>query len=629
MKTGLAAWGLAWPNPDLHRNPAFASPAGTRKSVLMPVDMRDITLLKGPWLHHFALTRDYVDSLENEAFLEAFHKAYAPSRVPEPRPKVSWGGWVGPKHNWGKHDGEFQGHYLSACARIVALGRDDDIRRKSCRLVEALARYQHSDGFIYVGVVTRRELDALFRGSPSNIPLYVIHKLLMGLIELYLYAGDEQALAIAVRYGEAVATRLGRLSDDNIATMLLKEHGGIAEVMLDLASITKSDRLFTAGLRLLQDAIVAPLAHNEDILAGKHANTTIPILQGAARAFELTGEDRYRAAVENFWRIVFSTRSYATGGSSYKEFWQEPNALKATLSASTQETCTSYNWLRLTDYLIRWSGAASYGDAFERCQINGVLPAQHPVTGQFIYYLPLRPGPREPNPDSFDPDPPEGGCKHWGRPLRCFWCCYGTGVQAFSYPVAGAYYKNEETLWVNRFIASRVSTYISGRLLTLEQHTDFPFDDHVKLAIGNDVHDPLTVAVRIPWWTDERAAVMVNGTRWQLPDGRNAPEPSSWLAIRRTWRQGDTVEIRAPMHLYIQAINDDPNCVALLYGPHVLAGCRRAALPVPTRHPADWLHRIDSQGLAFLFRNSRIEFVPLSQVIDEEYDVYFDLIEQC
>src|SRR5262249_54482590 len=148
-------------------------------------------------------------SLENDAFLEACHKAYAPVGLSEPKPKVSWEGWVGPKHNWRGHDGEFHGHYLSACARMIGLSGDEQIRSKAGQLVEALARYQQPDGPIYIGAVNAKELKALFDGEPESAYLfYVIHKWLTGLYELYVYAGDEQALDIARRWTDSIARNI-------------------------------------------------------------------------------------------------------------------------------------------------------------------------------------------------------------------------------------------------------------------------------------------------------------------------------------------------------------------------------------------------------------------------------------
>ena len=41
-----------------------------------------------------------------------------------------------------------------------------------------------------------------------------------------------------------------------------------------------------------------------------HMNTTIPEVQGAARAWEVTGEERWREIVEAYWRCGVTERGY-------------------------------------------------------------------------------------------------------------------------------------------------------------------------------------------------------------------------------------------------------------------------------------------------------------------------------
>jgi DUF1680 family protein len=168
-------------------------------------------------------------------------------------------------------------------------------------------------------------------------------------------------------WADRLAERLNprRMNAEQIVGMLRTEHGGIAEILFDIAAFSGRQAHLDAALRFLDRSIVDPLSRGEDQLADVHANTTLPIVQGAARAYELTGEQPYRDAVENFWRFVWTTRTYATGSSSHMEYRRHPNALKATLDASTQKTCVSFNWLGLTDYLQRWTGEAEYGDTLE------------------------------------------------------------------------------------------------------------------------------------------------------------------------------------------------------------------------------------------------------------------------
>ena len=111
----------------------------------------------------FELNQAYLPSLENATFLEAFHWCSAPAGVDRPRPRARWGGWMGTGH-----DGEFHGHYLSACARTIALSADRALAEKTAALVEALARYQQSSGSLWVGTVTERALADLLRLANSK-----------------------------------------------------------------------------------------------------------------------------------------------------------------------------------------------------------------------------------------------------------------------------------------------------------------------------------------------------------------------------------------------------------------------------------------------------------------------------
>jgi hypothetical protein len=58
----------------------------------------------------------------------------------------------------------------------------------------------------------------------------------------------------------------------------------------------------------------------------------------------------------------------------------------------------------------------------------------------------------------------------------------------------------------------------------------------------------------------------VNGKRTSDP-----AQPGTFAAIRRTWKDGDRIELELPMPLRLEAVDaNHPNLVALLQGPLVL-----------------------------------------------------------
>jgi hypothetical protein len=72
--------------------------------------------------------------------------------------------------------------------------------------------------------------------------------------------------------------------------------------------------------------------------------------------------------------------------------------------------------------------------------------------------------------------------------------------------------------------------------------------------------------VRIPGWAIPAPTLSVNGTR--VTDGA---EPGAFAAIRRTWKDGDRIELELPMPLRLEPVDvQHATQQALLRGPLVL-----------------------------------------------------------
>jgi DUF1680 family protein len=106
-----------------------------------------------------------------------------------------FGGW---EHSTCAIRGHFLGHYLSACARIYATSKDRETKEKADHIVEELAKCQQQNGNGYVGPIPEKFFDILESGKQGQIwaPYYVIHKVLMGLYEMYKLAGNAQAFLV-------------------------------------------------------------------------------------------------------------------------------------------------------------------------------------------------------------------------------------------------------------------------------------------------------------------------------------------------------------------------------------------------------------------------------------------------
>lgn len=162
--------------------------------------------------------------------------------------------------------------------------------------------------------------------------------------------------------------------------------------------------------RYERPALTQPVLEGQDVLTNMHANTTIPEIHGCARAYEVTGEERYRKIVENYWKLAVTKRgTFATGGQTDGEVWTGMQKQSSRLSPLNQEHCTVYNMIRLADYLYRWSQDSQYLDYIERNIENGLMAqgfweARHqnmaedkllPSSGLIAYFLPLAAGSRK------------------------------------------------------------------------------------------------------------------------------------------------------------------------------------------------------------------------------------------
>jgi uncharacterized protein len=513
-------------------------------------DLADVRLLDGPFKRAMSLDADYLLRLDPDRLLSWFRKEAGL----KPKGEV-YGGW----ESRGVA-GHSLGHYLSACAMMFAATGDARFRERVTYIVGELDECQRANGNGYVAAIPngKKIFSEVAAGQIRSqgfdlnggwVPWYTLHKLFAGLLDAHRYCQNTKALNIATRLADWADNTLTNLTEEQFQRMLACEHGGMNESLAELYALTGSQKYLSLSKRFHHKAVLDPLARGEDRLRGLHANTQIPKLIGLARRYELTGASEERTAAEFFWDRVVNHHSYVIGGNSDGEHFGPPDKLDDRLSENTTETCNTYNMLRLTRHLFTWRPAAEYGDYYERALYNHILASQNPDDGMFCYFVPLK----------------AGSQKRYSTPFDSFWCCVGTGMENHTKYGDAIYFHDNDALWVNLFIASELRW--REKNLTLTQQTDYPNAD--TTAFTFKTRKPVNVALRLryPKWATQGITVSVNG-RPQMITGK----PGSFVEIRRTWRNGDRVQLTLPMSLRLESLPDNPQRVAALYGPLVLAG---------------------------------------------------------
>jgi DUF1680 family protein len=380
-------------------------------------------------------------------------------------------------------------------------------------------------------------------------PYYTIHKIMAGLLDVYQLCGTRQALETVTKMANWVRYRVDHITEAQQQAALGTEHGGMNEVLANIYAATGDPEHLRVAHAFDHQAIFDPLQRREDPLNGLHANTQFPKIIGAAREYELTGDTKYRDIATFFWDRVVRHRSFVTGGNSDGEAFFPEDEFSKHLGAASAETCNTYNMLKLTRHIFEWSASAEAMDFYERGLFNHILPSQDPETGMVIYYCPLRPG----------------AWKSFSTPEDSFWCCVGTGMENHAKYGDTIYFHDERALYLNLFIPSELTWKERG--VVVRQQTRFPEEDTTHLTLTPAKPTRLALKVRYPSWVQSGMSVTING--------RPAPLraiPGSYATIERVWKAGDRIDVRLPMRLHTEAMPNDPNMIAVMYGPIVLAG---------------------------------------------------------
>jgi len=578
-----------------------------------PFPMSQVRLLPGFWMDMMELNRSFLYSLPNERLAHNFRVT---AGLPSDASPI--GGWEAPDCELRGH---YVGHYLSACALLHASTGDIAIRDKANALVAALAECQAKDG--YLGAYPANFYDRLRKHEKVWAPFYTYHKILAGMLDMYEHTGNMQALQVAVRMADWADAWSSPIPADDWQKVLLIEHGGMNEVSFNLYAITGKAKYRDLGYRFEHKKIFDPLAAGEDKLDGNHANTNIPKVIGAARGYELTGDERYSRISRTFYQEVVDHHTYCTGGTSNGEFWHKPDAVTTELGGAAQECCCSYNMMKLSRHLFGQEPDAKYFDYYERLLLN-VRYGTQDRNGMLMYYVPLQPG----------------LYKTFGTPFDAFWCCTGTGSEEYAKLTDSIYFHDDNTLYVNLFIPSKLDWPERG--MRLRQTTKFPHEEKITLTIDSTPKQATAIKVRAPYWATSGITVRVNGAVQSV-----AATPASYLTLDHPWKAGDVVELEMPMTPHIAVAPDDKRVQAPMYGPLVLAALLgteglttgmiygssgpdggERGMPMPeVTEPEIWFERTEaSPDFSLRFRSKGRgpihTLVPLSEIMDQRYSVY-------
>jgi uncharacterized protein len=536
-----------------------------------PLPLSAVRLTGGPLKRAQELGCDNLKRLEMDRLMYRFRERAGLT----PKTDDGYGSWEGPGRQL---TGAMAGHYLSAVSYMAAATGDPEFKHRADYMVSEYKEVQDKQGDGYIGALMGNPP----RGSDSTDPIdgkicfqevaqgnirssafdlngmwspwYVQHKLFAGLRDAYRQTGNRTALDTSVKFAAWVESIVGGLDDTQLQRMLGTEFGGINESFADLYADTGDGRWLKLSQRFHHDAMVNPLADHRDILAGKHGNTNIPKLMGELVRYVDAGNAPDGEAAKFFWETVVNHHTFATGGHGYDEAFGPADRLSEEVDGTGQrnpdlrtcESCNVYNMVKMTRLLFALQPDNKFAEFHERALFNHVLASINFDDGQLCYMVPVG-----------------QGLTHEYQGLYGMTCCCGTGLENHALHGFGLYYTNADKLWVNLYTPSTAEWKEQG--VGIETTMSRGDTDTAKLTFTTGSAKEITLALRRPFWAGDGFALKVNGEAV-----KDMPAAGAYAEIKRVWKTGDTVELALPKSLYKEPLADNPNRVALKWGPYVL-----------------------------------------------------------
>src|SRR5713226_9520836 len=568
----------------------------------------EVRLLDGPMKRQFEENHALFLNLDDDKLLKVFRQVAG-----LPAPGEDMGGWydlTGFSLEGNDFHGFIAGHsfgqYLSGLARAYAVTGSESTRAKVNRLVIGYAETLDPKAKFFVDY---------------RLPAYTYDKTSCGLIDAYEFAHDPVAMdahekltrAMVAYLPEKALSRQEQRSRRHKDTSYTWDETYTLPENLFLAYQRSGKPFYRDMARqfLEDDTYFGPLAEGNNVLPFEHAYSHVNAFSSAMQAYITLGSEKHLRAAKNGFEMLVNTQSFATGGWGPDEGFGEPgvgqlgNSIRLT-HASFETPCGAYGHFKITRYLLRVTKDAHFGDSMERVMYNTILGAW-PIQadGTSFYYS----------------DYATTGKKGWHRDK---WpCCSGTFPQLAADYHISTYLRSTDGVYVNLFTPSSVNWTDGGGKYGLTQQTKYPLENAVRIQVEGSRPAEYTVYVRIPGWTTSDGVLSVNGTRVSDP-----VQPGTFAAIRRTWKDGDRVELELPMPLRLEPVDaNHPNLVALMRGPLVLSAVADAQpafekaqslRPQPADNPA-------GDSIATSADGKSISMRPFMNINEESYSTYVRL----
>jgi len=281
-----------------------------------------------------------------------------------------------------------------------------------------------------------------------------------------------------------------------------------------------------------------------------HAVRAMYLYSGMADVAAETGDQTLLMACRRLWGDTTKHKLYVTGavgarhhGEAFGEAFELPN------ESAYAETCANIALAFFAHRMLQLEADAKYADVMERAMYNGVLSGVGADGRKFFYVNPLASAGGHHRQDWF-------GCA----------CCPPNIARLLASVGMYVYSASESAAYVHLYVGGQAKAHVAGKTVALTQETNYPWDGDVRITVRPEAPAKFDLMLRVPGWC-RKHKLTLNG------EPVKAPVVKGYARIRRTWNDGDAVELSMSMPVERvsahPSVADDIGRVALQRGPIV------------------------------------------------------------
>jgi hypothetical protein len=216
-------------------------------------------------------------------------------------------------------------------------------------------------------------------------------------------------------------------------------------------------------------------------------------------------------------------------------------SLNTTAFDSLHETCDITDWSWSLGYMLIASGDGHWADLIEQATFNALPGAVTKDFKQLQYFSSANQILA-----SNTACPRLAPTRMSYRSAHDTECCAGNVNRAMPNYVSRMWMRMDGGVAATLYGPSEVNLKIDGQPITIIEETDYPFRETISFQIKAQRAATFALSLRIPQWC-AAATLTVNGKTAEIEC-----KPGTFAALKREFRDGDTVALQLPMTVQIK-----------------------------------------------------------------------------